>query len=1535
MQSESIFEKLKRHLPNSNPILRGPIELGSIDQLYDIDKDQQNSNSGLLIPVNFEGVPVTAENLAEFLAFLSSREKTDNTLIFYNVKIKDDIAIVGRGFEHDAFINTLEEKKVLIYLYRNLNKKDEDREYILLPKSRNEIYDLLLKGPSGLTIFEHNAQTKLQSDLQPDKPGQPNGYMIPNSHFRLGSKIHISHFYYAKRLFQNNFYALRFAFLIVDSLIRNKTLDDVTKRYENGKKGEYEDGEKGGKNGLTLIGYGIYSELLLSHVSRLVQEYLPQKMTKINHELVSDEEQFRLLKNVALYDQAIMIIPISTTFSTSIKIDEILKEQNSDIYVHTPHITLLNVCDQNRYEDPKIILTPQERKFGWAGIDPDRRRVFIKRLNKDEEKDKNNDKNKSNVVEQQYFIRLPTHWHDVQDCTLCFNEKDPINEFPLFTTDKTSITPALIFDIPRGRKLDEGKHSFTISDQMIRYGHYDTPRTHYLFYFDKEAFFNGNKQAIKKWLEEKENDIKGTDAAGTDKDKYVIMAPGNHTNSGFVNLVNEVIFDNKANIIHFDSSHDHVLNFMSFYKDELTENNGSQIKLFYVDDTIDTGTSFSLTNDLVEYAASTKGKGKDTGRSSISFHGAIIMMNRSGFFSHERIISKLANGANTLYSFANLHLSSSNDFDNSCALCKEEERYEKLYHQSFLDRMKKHFLDQGEKIEKKYPDSAKDPAKAAHLRRLKGMHVIYRWFSESENARKFNEFVSLENWMEDVRKFMANNVPFEISIQANDSEMEYIEISVQADDSEMEYTYLKILTQSPFIHYAPVKKTVFRWVIELLDNHIKDIESNPFEYTDFTRLKFLIRRAGMISSNYLISLRMMSALNKICGDNGIPKLIKEFRDKEDKKNELSNLLSFPIFFAAQIKELLFMNEARSIQLEKVLADAHKSKENSTMFKSIARILRLENGIIIQHFIDHIRKDFSASNPNRFFYDDKKNIVDDNSRVKGFLETSPVSSHYRYKTLLAFLKPKPKGTQQGEKPEDTQQKEELALDHPFMSYLYLLNFMEFEQEEDMELSEKTNVIINKLKEILYGNTEENGQYAQTGALFLVKYKTEGADSYFFAHNEGANGKIDFNPANDREHYFVKFLDGISDDTEKAKLTIDELQKKTPIEEGGWQSMYATTPTIQISNIPDGYNRLILIRINTPPNGNGTEHDDAQGLIVFYFRTEPEDNITDIEKSRLLLLLREPLSNFIRNHHQNSEFRDWIEADKKSKLIHLTGHSREMLLALALNKSKDDGLYQKIVLHTEHLQMITQIDRDLHSKAGIHTPQRKLFDQFYRPYANKGIDRSVIERIAEMAKELFSFNEIENQVDCGITLIYDKNIKFPFSKHILNMICFELFINAKKNRWHFLKGETVPLPEKTIIVNPDKKKINIIPPSEDCPDDNPEISINQLNIRILIENDDKNKSEEDGKLIIEIINTGPTVPNSTFELLKQRNPKENSDIAGLELIRVLLKRNELGTIEFGQGCGDAYTPRLTTFKVRLLLRNKYKSQYLHGAEEYSIN
>src|SRR5687767_3720290 len=78
------------------------------------------------------------------------------------------------------------------------------------------------------------------------------GYKISDTHFKIGAKIHSRDFYYAKRLFQNSYYTARIAMLLaikISDKLDNKQLS------------------------LTLVGYEMYSELLLSLIKKFLNDF--------------------------------------------------------------------------------------------------------------------------------------------------------------------------------------------------------------------------------------------------------------------------------------------------------------------------------------------------------------------------------------------------------------------------------------------------------------------------------------------------------------------------------------------------------------------------------------------------------------------------------------------------------------------------------------------------------------------------------------------------------------------------------------------------------------------------------------------------------------------------------------------------------------------------------------------------------------------------------------------------------------------------------------------------------------------------------------------------------------------------------------------------------------------------------------------------------------------------------------------------------------------------------------------------------------
>ncbi|MEP6805712.1 MAG: hypothetical protein ABI892_14385 [Flavobacterium sp.] len=243
------------------------------------------------------------------------------------------------------------------------------------------------------------------------------GYKITNSHFELGSNLHMSDYYYTKRLFYNSFYTNRFAFLIARYVILQfeKLIDDINKIPSPGLK----------EKTITLLGYENYSELLVSNVRKMLNDYLKLRGLEqvcFNHEIFTKDSLF--LKNPEnIGKNIISIFPISTTFSTSVKIlnevREILSEvqfKNVDVIFHNPIINCLIITNRNLENSVVIAEKSIEHGFGWEEVSVDSKLIKIKNFDFPAEK-----------IYQKYFISLPTEWQKINECSLCY---------PLIKADK-------------------------------------------------------------------------------------------------------------------------------------------------------------------------------------------------------------------------------------------------------------------------------------------------------------------------------------------------------------------------------------------------------------------------------------------------------------------------------------------------------------------------------------------------------------------------------------------------------------------------------------------------------------------------------------------------------------------------------------------------------------------------------------------------------------------------------------------------------------------------------------------------------------------------------------------------------------------------------------------------------------------------------------------------------------------------------------------------------------------------------------------
>lgn len=1175
------------------------------------------------------------------------------------------------------------------------------------------------------------------------------GYKISDSHFRLGSKIHIADFYYAKRFFQNHFFASRFAFMLSKEIIELISRDDVWDGFNK-------------NNGITLVGYGVYSELLISLVEKFIKDSGLTKIS-INHNIIEDTQDLKPLKRDPFSDNIIIIVPIASTFSTSIKIEQAIRKikKGANLNIFDPHFNFLYIADGEETNKLSII----EEEFGWKEKNIKEKWIKIS-INFDNDilplfSDEAEEKPVDRLRKQRYFLSLPSVWNRVENCSDCFPEDSqmkelPLKEKPLFETDRTAVTPTSIFGYPKAREISKQDQSreYLFTPDMVRYGHHTRNNHHLIYSVNTELFLKDNLSKVKDWLISLYKDSKNG-LQSNDIDRVLLVSSCHYSNINFINLVNEILYNSSANILHFDPSQDYIENFKLIYGMEI----GEADKIIFVDDSLKSGTTLTKIDEFINYVLIKQAKEKNPNVSlpNRGIDACLFLLNKSEHFTIYQLIGKVL-GHDNIYSFSNLHLFTSLTNDKNAPLTLEEVRYKTLINDSFLDSIKIHFFKQYEKLKEKDPPLRKLLNQERHLLMFEATHNIYQYFGNEEVLD--SDLETLESFSNalDLKCFK----PFLYDFQSGNYSKMF---------TEKNSALLKVLTQSPFTQYEPLRKKVFNWVLTLLDQNvesiIKKVSDKSIDYNDFIDLKFLLRRAGLLNSNYLICSKMQNALQALY-DEGFEAIRKKinaeeliFPNKEaqekiknNNKIKLQKINEFHIFYTAQVKELLLLNEARSIRLEKLL----KKRSGSDEYNRILRLLRTENFIVVHKFYEFLDS-----------HDTWKTILDfpeseiegkGKSRIHQFILSKSVSGHQRSRYLRDFLFEIGRGP-----------------DPALLAYLWVKNFVSYsDKNTDLTLSRKTEMIFDCMKEIISTSALNP---TKLGSFLCIK---DGDNAPILVHDKNSYDlseltNTDWNSeANSR---FLQFLDGMLDQSGSYKLSIMELYRDDNSKL--WQDLYSIKKDKKLEKFCDflsqDFNRAIFLRLSYH-NDNGEEF--IQGVAGFYFYSQNPLE-WNLNETKYLILLKASLSQFVEKHHKSNEFRDWLWGESNRKLAFLSGHGKHMLQEIA---TRERDVFLPIVLNLEHLQLIILLNQSLSYKSGKENI-KDIFNKFYNVKGSKTIDINYFDRLKTMADLIFSMKEIESIVDYDFVPDYaGKTLSFAFNEAILNLICFEIILNAKKNRWLYM-------------------------------------------------------------------------------------------------------------------------------------------------------
>jgi hypothetical protein len=147
-----------------------------------------------------------------------------------------------------------------------------------------------------------------------------------------------------------------------------------------------------------------------------------------------------------------------------------------------------------------------------------------------------------------------------------------------------------------------------------------------------------------------------------------------------------------------------------------------------------------------------------------------------------------------------------------------------------------------------------------------------------------------------------------------------------------------------------------------------------------------------------------------------------------------------------------------------------------------------------------------------------------------------------------------------------------------------------------------------------------------------------------------------------------------------------------------------------------------------------------------------------------------------------------AEYKKRYVLLTGHGKEMMINIITRIPE----LKHIALHYEHMQAAILLN-DNSMFAGSNPNLKRNLDKFYdsKPRMIKALG-TLSGKLITNYHVIFNSKYIENPVDPEAPKVSTKSGKefeFPANINLLELIFFELFINAKKNRFHFFKGEKI--------------------------------------------------------------------------------------------------------------------------------------------------
>lgn len=632
------------------------------------------------------------------------------------------------------------------------------------------------------TLFEHYTEQILERDIQKEEFG----CKFEHTHMRLGSTIHIDSFYEAEILFNNKLFVSRFALLLVKEML--KDIENIDK--------------------LTLYGYGTYSETVLVQMVEMIQNYYPQKRD-VDYIILEREEERRgfLHKDRLRYNQLFQsredrveyfkdrkiatVVLINSTLKTHVRLISLFKdeagkdESDNNWLIRNYAVLLVGAADKNQY---------------WKL--ENEKQVQIK-------------KGKIEPIPR-YFIQLPISYQEPMVCEHCFPE-NPMAETPLIEVNAASTIPNQAFGITvdsAGKMPDlnyewiqrEEEQISTLKGKFI-YGHVQRNENHFLYYFKTEEIGFKTEGGIseREKIIKSLRDWKKSNYRGGVQQYNIIVAPMHYSNAGFVELVNNVVFDGNAILLRVDFDKEYRCNayakfsYLRSYVSQLcAKGTGGVICVHFVDDAIISGRSFHRAKSLIESVLNFDHEQRDSVEIRI-FDKVFVLVDRNSSASRTQYVKCREKD---YYAYRHVNISSLRNYGDSCVLCNLKKEADLLWDTASTEPIADYWADCSQKFQlytlEEYEEKQDQKSKRS-FRRLFCTHMAQCVLKEEYHSNDQVQTMYL------ILKLLNNDYE-----------------SRKEDRYEYFLSYLKCISRPFLVFQKSVKEAIFDILLLMIDAIIRE-----------------------------------------------------------------------------------------------------------------------------------------------------------------------------------------------------------------------------------------------------------------------------------------------------------------------------------------------------------------------------------------------------------------------------------------------------------------------------------------------------------------------------------------------------------------------------------------------------------------------------------------------------------------------------------------------------------------------------------------